>query len=108
MKKTELTAGNFESLILAELDRLCKIKDYKADEIDRLEEYARCRIHAMYLRKDVEKEGEVFTSQNGGSYMNPRVSILMGVQNRMDKLRDKLFPPKPTSELKKADIRDEF
>ena len=40
--------------------------------------------------------------------MNPRVSILIGVQNRMDKLRDKLYPPKPLAELKQVDIRDEF
>ena len=108
VKKSELVPSNFDKLFKAELERLCSIKEYKNDELDRLEEYARCRIHTMILRRQVEVEGEVFTSNGCGSYMNPRVSILIGVQNRMDKLRDKLYPPKPLAELKQVDIRDEF
>jgi hypothetical protein len=108
VKKSELKKHNFDKLLGKELERLAKIKEYKTDEIDRLEEYARCRVHVMILRAKVEAEGEVFTSSKGGSYLNPRVSILLGVLTRMDKLRDKLYPPKPNAELKRADIRDEF
>lgn len=108
----ELIEKNFDKkksdnqLLIQEIERLKTIRKFKEDEIDRLEEYVRCRVQAYRMRLLIEKEGEIFVSERGGSYMNPRVCLLQGVLNRMDKLRDKLFPVIKNEVEEVKDIRD--
>lgn len=97
-----------DELFVDELNRLHKIKNFGDDEIDRLEEYCRCRIQAFRMRKKIQDEGEVFISSRGGSYINPRCCLLQSVLTRMDKLRDKLFPPNMEKIVEVQDIRGAF
>ena len=97
-----------EELMIQEFKRLSEIRKFNPDEMDRLEEYCRCRVQAFRMRAMVEQEGEVFISARGGSYMNPRCALLQGVLSRMDKLRDKLFPVDKTQIEETKDIREEF
>lgn len=97
-----------DELFFDEIDRLHKIKKFNDDELDRLEEYCRCRIQAFRMRKLIQDEGEVFISARGGSYINPRCCLLQSVLTRMDKLRDKLFPPNTNQTAEVKDIRGAF
>lgn len=98
-----------EQLTQQEYDRLLKIKSYNEDELDRLYEYARALAETNILRKKIAIEGETLISeQTGSTYTNPLYTQMQYVQTRMDKLRDKLFPPNATIETKAKDIREEF
>ena len=105
--KTDLQKTDDE-LFIDEINRLREIRSFGRDEVDRLEEYVRCRVQAYRMRNLIEQEGEIFVSSRGGSYMNPRVCLLQSVLTRMDKLRDKLFPPQKIEVDELKDIRDEF
>jgi hypothetical protein len=98
-----------EDLTQTEYDRLLKIKSFSEDELDRLYEYARTLAETSILRKKLAIEGETLISeQTGSSYTNPLYTQMQYVQTRMDKLRDKLFPPVATVETKAKDIREQF
>lgn len=99
---------NYE-LYQKEFDRVMQIRAFRDDELDRVEEYVRCRVEVALLRLAISKEGQVFVSErSGGSYLNPRVNLLINTQARMDKIRDKLFSPVPKGLDEAKDIRDEF
>lgn len=90
-----------------EFKRLYSLREYKPDEIDRLAEYAHTIVAVYRLRKIVDDEGEVLVSpRTGAAYANPSYNILTNLQGRMDKLRDKLFPPPKTTTAKKKTLRD--
>lgn len=105
-KVTKKKEETDEQIFVQEMKRLRSIRNFKDAELDLLEEYARTRIQAFKLRIQVDQEGEVFVSDRGGSYMNPRAGILQNVLNRMDRLRDKLFKTDPQLEKEVKDIRD--
>lgn len=98
-----------ETLTQQEYDRLQQLKVFREDELDRVYEYARALAETNILRKKVAIEGEVLISeQTGSTYTNPTYTQLQYVQTRMDKLRDKLFPPQQQEEPKAKDIREQF
>jgi len=99
-----------ETLVEDELSRLCKIRKFEEDELDRLNEYALCVSQVKIMRARLAQQGEVlYSDKTGGSYSNPLMNQLQSVQNRMDKLRDNLFPVNKEPAMKVVrDIRDEF
>ena len=92
-----------------EFQRLLKLREFRPDEIDRLAEYAHTIAMVKLFRKQVLEQGEVLISpRTGAAYTNPVYNHLTGLQTRMDKLRDKLFPPVNKEKPKKTTIRDEL
>ena len=108
-KKNEEYAIELEKLARLELDRLHKIRAYREDELDRVAEYAYCLAQCCIMRKKLQSEGETLISENTGrAYTNPVYNQLQSVQSRMDKLRDKLYPPNVENVTQVRDIRDDF
>ena len=97
-----------EQLMEEELQELLNRKTYTQEELDRVNEYALCKATVKVMRIKLAEEGEtLYSEKTGGVYTNPLYNQLQSVQNRMDRLRDSLFPP--TKEVKIVkDIRDEF
>jgi hypothetical protein len=108
-QKNEEYSIELEKLARLELDRLYNIRTYREDELDRVSEYAYCIAQVQLMRKKLASEGETLISEKtGGAYTNPVYNQLQSVQSRMDKLRDKLYPPNVEIQAKVKDIRDEF
>jgi len=112
-KKDEENQENqllLESLIADELKRLNAIRKYQPSEMDRLEEYALCIAQVKIMRARMAQQGEVlYSEKSGGVYSNPLINQIQSIQNRMDKLRDALFPPNKDAGIEVVkDIRDEF
>ncbi len=90
-----------------EFRRLLKFRNYTPEELDRLAEYSHTIVAVYKFRKVVDDEGEVLISpRTGAAYTNPAYNILANLQNRMDKLRDKLYPPPKQHTKKKETLRD--
>lgn len=101
--------NELERLAEQEYERLMALRPFLEEELDRLKEYAYCVAECGILRKKVALEGEILISeQTGSSYTNPVYTQLQGVQSRMDRLRDKLFPPQMNTVKPMKDIRDDF
>lgn len=99
----------YESIVKEEIDRLYRIRSFEEEEIDRVNEYARTKAEVAVLRRKLSIEGATLISdKTGGQYTNPAYTQLQSVLSRMDKLRDKLFPPNSETIKKATDIRDEF
>lgn len=112
-KKDEENQENqllLESLITEELKRLNSIRKYQPSEMDRLEEYALCIAQVKIMRARMAQQGEVlYSEKSGGVYSNPLINQIQSIQNRMDKLRDALYPPNKDAGIEVVkDIRDEF
>lgn len=91
-----------------ELKNVLSIRDFAKEELDRVNEYALCLAQVKQMRMKLAEEGEtLYSEKTGGVYTNPLYNQLQSVQNRMDKLRDILFPTNREPKLVK-DIRDEF
>ena len=98
-----------EGEALEEFNRLYKMRSYREDEIDRLAEYAHTIATVKRMRIKLDSEGEVLVSpRTGGAYTNPTYNQMIGMQSRMDKLRDKLFPPNEKPQKKKVNLREEL
>lgn len=94
---------------IQEINRLNEIRAYTPEEQDRVEEYALCLAQVKIMRARIEIEGEtLYSEKTGGVYTNPLYNQLQSVQNRMDKLRDSLFPVNKDTMKTAKDIRDEF
>lgn len=107
MKTNQPPPEWFSSKAKSEYNRLKKIRDFKDSEIDRLVEYAHTICKVQDMRELVEADGEVLISpRTGAAYTNPAYNILTGLQSRMDRLRDKLFPPPKDFKTKKETLRD--
>ena len=78
--------------------------------MDRLEEYALCIAQVKIMRARMAQQGEVlYSEKSGGVYSNPLINQIQSIQNRMDKLRDALYPPNKDAGIEVVkDIRDEF
>ena len=108
-QKNEEYSIELEKLARLELDRLHKIRSYREDELDRVAEYAYCLAQCCLMRKKLQSEGETLISEKtGGAYTNPVYNQMQSVQSRMDKLRDKLYPPNVENVKQVRDIRDDF
>lgn len=108
-QQNEEYAITLAKLAQVELDRLYQVRAYREDEIDRLNEYAYCLAETSLMRKKLQTEGQTLISEKtGGAYTNPVYNQLQSVQSRMDKLRDKLYPPDVQAQKQVKDIRDEF
>jgi|TARA_R100000482_G_scaffold118785_1_gene63058 hypothetical protein len=103
-------ADAVEETTREELDRLHKIRSYREDELDRVAEYAYTLAQVYHIRKRIQAEGDIlFSDKTGATYTNPLQNQLLALQNRMDKLRDKLFPSEQQQTGKMVrDIRDDF
>lgn len=99
-----------EELVKEETKRLHNIRKFEPSEIDRVDEYALCIAQVKVMRARMGQQGEVlYSEKSGGLYSNPLINQIQSVQNRMDKLRDALFPPNKDAGIKVVrDIRDEF
>ena len=92
-----------------EFQRLSQLREFRPDELDRLAEYAHTISMVHKFRKQLIIEGEVLISpRTNAAYTNPTYNHLVGMQTRMDKLRDKLFPALNKEKPKKTTIRDEL
>jgi hypothetical protein len=91
-----------------ELKNVLSTRDFAKEELDRVNEYSLCVAQVKQMRQKLAEEGEtLYSEKTGGVYTNPLYNQLQSVQNRMDKLRDILFPVNKEPKLVK-DIRDEF
>lgn len=99
-----------EQLMEDELKRLHTIRKYEEHELDRVQEYALCLAQVKVMRARMAQQGEtLYSEKTGGLYTNPLYNQLQSVQNRMDRLRDALYPPSKDPSVKVVkDIRDEF
>lgn len=99
-----------EGLVAEERKRLLSIRKFEPSEMDRVDEYALCLGQVKIMRARMAQQGEVlYSEKSGGLYSNPLINQIQSIQNRMDKLRDALFPPNRDSNIKVVrDIRDEF
>lgn len=97
---------------LAEFRRLRTLRTFEPDELDRLAEYALALVEVARKRKELAEEGDVLVSpRTGSTYTNPLYNQLVSATGRMDKLRDKLFPPKKAqvaSARKAKSIREDL
>lgn len=102
------SALELQAMQAEELDRCLKIRSYNPEELERVNEYALCAAQVKQMRSKLAEEGEtLYSEKTGGVYTNPLYNQLQSVQNRMDKLRDALYPM--SKEVKPVrDIRDEF
>lgn len=93
-----------------ELKRLETIRKYEEHELDRVQEYALCLAQVKVMRARMAQQGEtLYSEKTGGLYTNPLYNQLQSVQNRMDRLRDSLYPPSKDPNLKQVkDIRNDF
>jgi hypothetical protein len=99
----------YESIREDEYNRLCEIRSFSLEEMDRVNEYARTIAEAAVLRRKLAIEGATLISdKTGGQYTNPAYTQLQSVLSRMDKIRDKLFSPVQGGLDEVKDIRDEF
>ena len=107
MKTEQLPPEGFSKRAKLEFNRLKKLRPFSDAEIDRLAEYAYTICKVEDMREMVEQDGEVLISpRTGAAYTNPAYNILTGLHSRMDRLRDKLFPPPKEVKLKKQTLRD--
>ena len=102
------SALELQGLQQEELDRCMRIRKYSPEELERVGEYSLCVAQVKQMRGKLSEEGEtLYSDKTGGVYTNPLYNQLQSVMNRMDKLRDTLYPVQKDIKVVK-DIRDEF